>query len=181
MKLNEEQKQTAIKVLEAFKEYSPTIDNKSDIESFRKLHNLNKTIEVGEYWLKTTGDIVLVLERFDCHGGTIRYKTIYESPSDGFSCISCFDRKATQEEIIEVLKKEGDKYIGKMVKCLDDSKDYIIERFDDLCKDNSLWYHTVCGTTLMLMKDGIWATVVEDVKVPKTIVIDNVEYILTKK
>ena len=72
-----------------------------------------------------------------------------------------------QEEWIEVLKKEGDKYIGKTVKCLYDDRNYVVRKFSSVTKTGNLYYCTEENTNVCLMKDGVWATVVSDENLDK--------------
>ena len=71
--------------------------------------------------------------------------------------------KLTQKEVEDALRKEGDKYIGKTVRCLCDGMEFIVDSFQHYDKDG-IWYKTknFFNGNILLMKDGKWATIIED-------------------
>jgi len=61
----------------------------------------------GEYWLHSTGSLVLVLGVTKCHGGTVKCKHIDNTENFSFHGICTMDRKATHQEIEEALRNEA--------------------------------------------------------------------------
>ena len=89
---------------------------------------------------------------------------------------------ATEEDkkkFNELLKAEGNKYIGKNVKCLYDGETFEVRAFDDYMPEhNKLWYHTTERNGVLLMKNGDWATILEEKEEPKKeIILNGVTYI----
>lgn len=164
MKLNEEQKQTAIEVLDGFqKYYSDSQMFKEGIENFKKLHNLSPTIEVGKVYKDTDFPTLLVfITKID---GVIGCGYGIDNRSNWNNELSLHFNKniieAPIKEWIEVLKKEGDKYIGKTVKCLYDGNNRFVDSFKHI-RDGKLWYSTNSEYLVCLMKDGIFAEIVSD-------------------
>ncbi len=64
----------------------------------------------------------------------------------------------TPSEVEEALREEGDKYIGKTVKCLGDGQRVVVGEFV-FYKNGELWYRGDIDGVL-LMKDGVWAEIV---------------------
>ena len=162
--LTEEQKALICEWLDKF-------DNEIgfDMTEFIEHYNLLPTpkIEVGKYYKDKFDRIIYVtkvhLDSFDGYGidALGNWNT---TPAWNFKLDW---QPITQEEWIEVLKKEGDKYIGKTVKCLYDDRNYVVRKFSSFTKTGNLYYCTEENTNVCLMKDGVWATVVSDENLDK--------------
>lgn len=192
MKLNEEQKQTAIKVLDELL-HDNTLLTKTAVERFKRKHNLIPTIEVGKVY--KLDELRIFVTALDDNGFNFSGYGIGEDGEwgvcDSFSTRFWEWQPINEKEWIEVLKKEGDKYIGKTVKCLSDRESFkvaSIDNYDDVdCGHIKLWGLDTEDESVLLMKDGIWATIVEDVKETEvlnmysTITVDGLEYLLIPK
>jgi hypothetical protein len=72
-------------------------------------------------------------------------------------------KPANPKEVSEALKREGDKYIGKKVKCLLEGTNFIVGKYHDYYQSpNEMFYSNGNGDYILLMKDGKWADVIEE-------------------
>jgi len=61
----------------------------------------------------------------------------------------------------EELKKESEKYIGKTVRCIDDTKIYLVTEFNKITNAQSLIMNSNTGGEVLVFDRGKWAEIVE--------------------
>lgn len=153
--MEERTKKTVIEMLNKFSAFALIPDY--ILNDFKKRHNLSPTVEVGKVY-KSGLARVMITDSNLMLGYGIGFK------GDWTKSINCnLDdwESITQEEWIEVLKKEGDKYIGKTVKCLCNKTSKKVCDFSSFW-GGGLWYHSNDCNNLQLMKEGVWAEIVSD-------------------
>lgn len=149
-------------------------------DEFLKEKGLVEQFEVDK-WYKYIGELTgeiqnspIVNYQGECNGyGLAAYgnwcDTKNDDPDWTFSTPNDWI-KATDKEVDEVIIKEGEKYIGKTVKCIDDGLNYIVGEFDSYTnKVGDLWFKVAdelsdVNVVCLFDKNGKWAEIVEEKK-----------------
>jgi hypothetical protein len=120
-------------------------------------------LEVGDYWYKNDGNLVLICDL----GGNVKYLPIYESIENnrfGYSGVVCFERKATEIEVEQALIKEAKKKGFKEgVKFNSAWRSGAICYFNGMhyeAKNNSL--SSGCSYNDCIFQSGKWAEIVKE-------------------
>jgi hypothetical protein len=123
-------------------------------------------LEVGDYWYKNDGNLVLICDL----GDNVKYLPIYESIENnrfGYSGVVCFERKATEIEVDQALIKEAKKKDYKNVKINNlESIGNMLSFHHSICSSDCYYYNATENALWFMGKlifwNGKWAEIVKE-------------------